>query len=60
MSEVIDVTSNQNVQAARSVMVMEQWGNGEVYNEDVWVERGRQAVHKTLEGMFELGRALII
>lgn len=58
--EVIDVTSNQNFQAAHSIMVMEQWGNGEVYNEATWIERGRQAVHKTLEGMFELGRALII
>lgn len=58
--EVIDVTSNQNFQAARSVMIMEQWGDGEIYNEATWIERGRQAVVKTLEGMFELGRALII
>ena len=58
--EVIDVTSNQNFQAAHSVMVMEQWGNGETYNEATWIERGRQAVRQTLEGMFELGRALII
>lgn len=58
--EVIDVTSNQNFQAAHSVMVMEQWGNGETYNEATWIERGRQAALKTMEGMFELGRALII
>lgn len=49
-----------NQQALHSMQVMEQWGNGEVYNEATWVERGRQAVAKTLEGMFELGRALIV
>jgi hypothetical protein len=41
-------------------MVMEQWGNGETYNEATWVERGRHAVRQTLEGMFELGRVLIV
>ncbi|STZ83096.1 phage protein [Bergeriella denitrificans] len=58
--EVMDVVANQNHQAAHSVMVMEQWGNGETYNEERWIERGRQAVRQTMEGMFELGRALII
>lgn len=55
-----DVTANQNYQAAHSVMVMEQWGNGEIYNEATWIERGRHAVRQTMEGMFELGRALIV
>ena len=41
-------------------MVMEQWGNGEIYSEERWIERGRQAVRQTMEGMFELGRALIV
>ena len=58
--EVMDVVAAQNYQAAYSVMVMEQWGNGETYNEERWIERGRQAVRQTMEGMFELGRALII
>ncbi|MFV2030771.1 DUF3102 domain-containing protein [Neisseria sp. S1] len=58
--EVIDVAAAQNYQAARSVMVMEQWGNGEVYSEERWIERGRLAVRQTMEGMFELGRALIV
>ena len=49
-----------NHAAMNSVMVMEQWGNGESYNEERWVERARQAARKTLEGMFELGRALIV
>ena len=56
----VDVIGVQNQAAMHSVMVMEQWGNGEVYNEDRWIERGRQAARKTLEGMFELGRALIV
>ena len=47
-----DVTANQNYQAAHSVMVMEQWGNGEIYNEATWIERGRHAVRQTMEGMF--------
>ena len=46
--------------AMNSVIVMEQWGNGEVYNEDRWIERGRQAMRQTVEGMFELGRVLIV
>lgn len=58
--EVMDAVAVQNYQAAHSVMVMEQWGNGEVYNEATWIERGRLAVRQTMEGMFELGRALIV
>ena len=58
--EVMDAVAVQNYQAAHSVMVMEQWGNGETYDEATWIERGRQAVRQTMEGMFELGRALII
>ena len=41
-------------------MVMEQWANGEIYDEATWIERGRHAVRQTMEGMFELGRALIV
>lgn len=33
--------SNSNQTAMHSLMVMEQWGNGEAYNEDRWIERGR-------------------
>ena len=55
-----DVTANQNYQAAHSLMVMEQWANGEIYDEATWIERGRHAVRQTMEGMFELGRALIV
>ena len=59
-TKIIDVNANQNHEAMRSIMVMEQWGNGEIYNEATWIERGRQAAFKTMEGMFELGRALIV
>lgn len=58
-SEIITAESI-NQQALHSIQVMEQWGNGETYNEATWIERGRQAVVKTLEGMFELGKALIV
>ena len=49
-----------NELALHSMAVMEKFANGEVYNEAVWIERGRHAVQKTLEGMFELGRVLIV
>lgn len=58
--EVMDVNKTSNQVAMHSMMVMEQWGNGETYDEAVWIERGRHAVRQTMEGMFELGRALIV
>jgi len=61
--EVIEhdtLTVAANNAALNSVRVMEQWGNGEAYNEDRWIERGRQAMRQTVEGMFELGRVLIV
>ena len=48
------------VQVRHSMAVMAQWANGEKYDEKVMIERGRFAVRQTLEGMFELGRVLII
>ena len=58
--EVLDANATSNHAAMHSIMVMEQWGNGEVYDEATWIERGRHAVRQTMEGMFELGRALIV
>lgn len=46
--------------ALHSEHIMTKFANGEAYNEAVWIERGRFAVRQTMEGMFELGRALII
>lgn len=46
--------------ALHSMAIMEKFANGETYNEAIWIERGRHAVRQTLEGMFELGRALIV
>lgn len=46
--------------ALHSEAVMTKFSGGEAYNEAVWIERGRHAVRQTMEGMFELGRALII
>lgn len=64
MSNELDIIEHEsdNVKRAamHSMMVMEQWGNGETYNEDVWVERAKLATRKTMEGMFELGQALIV
>lgn len=52
--------ASANELALHSMAVMEKFANGETYNEATWIERGRHAVRQTLEGMFELGRALIV
>ena len=42
--EVIEhdtLTVAANNAALNSVRVMEQWGGGETYNEDRWIERAR-------------------
>ena len=54
------VGATANELAIHSMEVMDKFSNGEAYNETVWIERGRFAVRQTMEGMFELGRALII
>lgn len=54
------VGATANELALHSMAVMEKYSGGEAYNETVWIERGRFAVRQTMEGMFELGRALII
>lgn len=54
----VELVSNQAM--LESVQVMDAWGGGENYNEDRWIERARQAARQALEGLFELGRALII
>ena len=46
--------------ALHSEHVMTKFSNGEAYNEAIWIERGRFAVRQTMEGMFELGRALVV
>lgn len=54
------VGATANEVALHSMAIMEKFANGEAYNEAIWIERGRHAVRQTLEGIFELGRALIV
>ena len=54
------VGATTNDIAMHSMAIMEKFSNGEAYNEAIWIERGRYAVRQTMEGMFELGRALIV
>lgn len=54
------VGATVNEVALHSMAIMEKFANGEAYKEAIWIERGRHAVRQTLEGMFELGRALIV
>lgn len=58
LGHTVGVTANEL--AIHSMEVMDKFSGGEAYNETVWIERGRFAVRQTMEGMFELGRALII
>ncbi|WP_165009689.1 hypothetical protein [Neisseria yangbaofengii] len=58
LGHTVDVSSTELV--LHSANVMAKFANGETYNEAIWIERGRFAVRQTMEGMFELGRALII
>lgn len=58
LGHTVGVTANEL--ALHSMEVMDKFSGGEAYNETVWIERGRFAVRQTMEGMFELGRALII
>lgn len=64
-TEILDPELSQaqdavQTQVRHSMAIMQQWANGEKYDEKVMIERGRFAVRQTLEGMFELGRVLII
>ena len=64
-TEILDPELNKDqgavqAQVRHSMAVMAQWANGEKYDEKVMIERGRYAMRQTLEGMFELGRVLII
>lgn len=61
-TEIVGHTAGagSNEIALHSLAVMDKYGNGEAYNEAVWIERGKFAVRQTLEGMFELGRVLIV
>ena len=58
LGHMVGATANEL--AIHSMEVMDKFSSGEAYNETVWIERGRFAVRQTMEGMFELGRALII
>lgn len=58
LGHTVGVTANEL--AIHSMEVMDKFSGGEAYNETVWIERGRFAARQTMEGMFELGRTLII
>ena len=46
--------------AMRTVEVMSQWGNGEIYDKRAVIERGRMAIQHAVLAIYELGRVLII
>ena len=58
LGHMVDASATE--MALHSEHIMTKFANGEAYNEAIWIERGRYAVRQTMEGMFELGRALIV
>jgi len=43
-----------------SMEVMSQWANGEVYDEKVFIERGRMKFQEAQDAFFEFGRILVV
>lgn len=52
-------TSN-DIALRHSVAVMSQWANGEVYDEKIFIERGRMKFQEAQDAFFEFGRILVV
>ena len=52
--------TSTEVAVRRSVEVMNQWANGEVYDEKIYVERGKMKFQEAQDAFFEFGRILIV
>ena len=53
-------SQDANKYALRCVQVMDEWGNGDVFDELALIERGRMAAQYAVASIYELGRVLII
>ena len=59
-SEPTPYSQDADKYALRCVQVMDEWGNGEVFDERALIERGRMAAQYAAASIYELGRVLII
>ena len=60
--EILDAVPAQTSSdiARHSVEVMSQWANGEVYDEKIYIERGKMKFQEAQDALFEFGRILIV
>lgn len=58
--EPASYSQDTNKYALKCVQVMDEWGNGEIFDERALIERGRMAAHYAVASIYELGRVLII
>ena len=59
-NELTSFTNDSNKYAMKCVQVMDEWGNGELFDERALIERGRIATQYAVASIYELGRVLII
>ena len=61
--EILDAKQSNNtneIAVRHSMEVMSQWANGEVYDEKIFIERGRMKFQEAQDAFFEFGRILIV
>ena len=61
--EILDAKQSNNtneIAVRHSMEVMSQWANGEVYDEKIFIERGRMKFQEAQDAFFEFGRILVV
>lgn len=62
-TEILDAKQSNNtneIAVRHSMEVMSQWANGEVYDEKIFIERGRMKFQEAQDAFFEFGRILVV
>ena len=52
--------SSGDIALRHSVEVMSQWANGEVYDEKIYIERGKMKFQEAQNAFFDFGRILVV
>ena len=61
--EILDPVNQEqrsDIALRHSVAVMSQWANGEVYDEKIFIERGKIKFQEAQDAFFEFGRVLVV
>lgn len=60
--EILDPVNanNGDIALRHSVAVMSQWANGEVFDQKIFVERGKMKFQEAQDAFFEFGRILVV